>query len=145
MRKIILFILFFTFGFSKAQNAQDIIDGLKKELKSKPDEKRTATIYSDLTWYYSNISTDSALVYGDKALSQSRKVNDSTLIAQVYSDVGNVYFRRDNLNDSKKSYIEALKIRRKIKDENGIAKINLNIANIYQAQENFKSATEAYI
>lgn len=134
-----------TANISNAQNAQELIDGLKKELQTNPDEKRTATIYSDLTWYYSSVNTDSALVYGNKALIQSKKINDSTLIAQVFSDIGNVYFRRDNIESSMQSYLNALKIRKKLKDENGVAKINLNIANLYQAQEKFKPATQAYL
>jgi signal transduction histidine kinase/tetratricopeptide (TPR) repeat protein len=128
-----------------AQNAQDLIDQLKAELKTNPDEKRKATVYSDLTWHYSSVSTDSALVYGGKALDQSIKNNDSTLIAQVYSDLGAVYFRRDNLEVSKQHYLKALKIREILKDGNGISKLHMNIANIYQAQENFKPATESYL
>ena len=61
MKKILqlIFILLVNFGFS--QNTQDIIDGLKKDLKANSDDIKQATIYSDLTWYYSNISVDSAV------------------------------------------------------------------------------------
>ena len=88
----ILWLLFGVVNFGFAQNAKDIIEGLQKELKANPDAKKTASIYSDLTWYYSKISIDSALHYGGKALFESKKLNDSTLMAQVYSDIGAVYF-----------------------------------------------------
>jgi tetratricopeptide (TPR) repeat protein len=115
MKKTILILLFLNSVFLNAQNAQDLIDGLKKDLKANPDDKKRATIYSDLTWYYSNISLDSAMTYGKKAIIESTKLGDSTLISQVYSDVGAVYFRKGNLIDSEKSYLNAYKIRKKKK------------------------------
>ena len=87
-----------------AQNAQDIIDGLKKDLKANPETKKVASIYSDLTWYYSKISIDSALHYDGEALSESKKLNDSTLMAQVYSDIGAVYFIKGDFVNSKLTY-----------------------------------------
>ena len=56
MNKILICIsIFFISTLTKAQNAQDLIEGLKKALELNPDEKKKATIYSDLAWYYSNI------------------------------------------------------------------------------------------
>lgn len=98
MKKYFYFFVLLTISLSApAQNAQDIIDTLKKDLKTNPDTKKTATIYSDLTWYYSTVSIDSALHYGKKAVVESIKLGDSTLIAQVYSDVGAAYFRKRRL------------------------------------------------
>ena len=141
---IIILVLGFQFcGYS--QNAQDLIDKLKVELKSKPDAKKTATIYSDLTWYYSNISIDSALVYGNKAIESSQKLGDSTLIAQVYSDVGSVYFRKGDYANSKKNYLQAYKIRQKRKDYAGLAKVNINLGSIYQSEKKFDKAISSYL
>ena len=104
MKKYFFFLIIIVSLSASAQNAQDIIDNLKKELKGNPDAKKTATIYSDLTWYYSTVSIDSALVYGNKAIEESRKLGDSTLIAQVFSDVGAVYFRKGDFQNSKENY-----------------------------------------
>ena len=101
------FALYGLVSVGYAQNAQDIIDGLKKELKTNPDAKKTASIYSDLTWYYSKISIDSALHYGGKALTESKKLTDSTLMAQVYSDIGAVYFIKGDFVNSKTNYLSA--------------------------------------
>ena len=73
MDKKLLFLLFFLPFIVKSQNAQQLIDNLKDELKTQPEAKRTASIYSDLTWYYSNVSIDSAMVYGKKAIIESVK------------------------------------------------------------------------
>ncbi|MBC7524864.1 MAG: sensor histidine kinase [Flavobacterium sp.] len=138
MRKKLLYIIFILYSFiSYSQNAQDIIDKLKVDLKSNPDAKKTASIYSDLTWYYSNVATDSALAYGKKALFEASKLKDSILLAQIYSDLGAVYFRRSEFQNCRMSYLTALKIRKLRNDKLGIAKINLNLANVYN-KENYK-------
>ena len=63
MKIKLLFFLILISIFANAQNAQNIIDGLKNDLKSNPDDKKRATIYSYLTWYYSNISLDIEVIF----------------------------------------------------------------------------------
>lgn len=145
MKKTIFLCFFFIVSNLSAQNAQDIIDGLKNELKNNPDSKKTASIYSDLTWYYSNVAIDSALHYGKKAIVESTKLGDSTLIAQVYSDVGAVYFRNTDFSKSKESYIKAYQIRKAKKDYAGVAKINANLANIYLNTKEFEKAMAKFL
>ncbi len=127
------------------QNAQDIIDGLKTDLKSKPNAQKTASIYSDLTWYYANVSIDSALYYGGKAVQESKKLGDSTLLAQVYSDVGAVYLRKGDLENSKENYLKAYAIRKIRKDSKGLAKINNNLANVYLNKQQFPLAMKSFL
>lgn len=145
MKKYFFFLIIIVSLSASAQNAQDIIDNLKKELKGNPDAKKTATIYSDLTWYYSTVSIDSALVYGNKAIEESRKLGDSTLIAQVFSDVGAVYFRKGDFQNSKENYLKSYKIRKARKDNRGLAKINNNLANIYEKNGQYKLAMTSFL
>lgn len=128
-----------------AQDVNQVIQNLKTELDSKPDAKRTATIYSDLTWYYSNVAIDSALHYGGKAVAASKKLGDSTLLAQVYSDVGAVYFRKGDFESSKSNYLTAYKIRKLQKDYPGLAKININLGSIYGSKQQYEPAVKAYL
>ena len=75
-----------TLGFAsglKAQNLSEVISNLKSELSKNPDDKKRASIYSDLTWYYASVSVDSALSYGKKAISATEKLQDSVLVAQL--------------------------------------------------------------
>jgi tetratricopeptide (TPR) repeat protein len=144
MKKYFILLILITSFSVTAQNAQDIIDNLKKELKANPDAKKTATIYSDLTWYYSNVSIDSALHYGQKAIQESKKLGDSTLIAQVYSDVGAAYFRKGDYQNSKLNYLSAYKIRKARKDFVGMNKVNANLANIYNKEGNKQLALKTY-
>jgi signal transduction histidine kinase len=145
MKKYFFFWIVIASLSVNGQNAQDIIDNLKKELKAHPDAKKTATIYSDLTWYYSTVSIDSALQYGNKAVVASTKLGDSTLIAQVYSDVGAVYFRKGDFQNSKENYLKAYKIRKARNDFRGLAKINNNLANIYEKNGQYKLAMTSFL
>jgi signal transduction histidine kinase len=145
MKKHFLLFLIIASYSASAQNAQDIIETLKKELKANPDAKKTATIYSDLTWYYSTVSIDSALSYGKKAIIESIKLGDSTLIAQVYSDVGAVYFRKGDYQNSKRNYLNAYKIRKNRKDFAGVNKINANLATIYNKEGQRNLALKSYL
>lgn len=145
MKKYFFFLIIIASFSVNAQNAQDIIDNLKKELNAHPDAKKTATIYSDLTWYYSTVSIDSALQYGNKAVIASAKLGDSTLIAQVFSDVGAVYFRKGDFQNSKENYLKAYKIRKARNDYRGLAKINNNLANIHEKNGQYKLAMSSFL
>lgn len=146
MKKYFFFLIFLAVTFyANAQNANEIIDNLKKELSTNPDAKRTASIYSDLTWYYSNIATDSAINYGNKAIAESMKLKDSVLLAQVYSDLGAVYFRKTDYASSKANYLTAYKIRKIRNDKIGMAKIAANLANIYNKENKKTLALKSYL
>ena len=145
MRKVMIILVLIIQVNGYSQNAQDLIDKLKVELKTKPDAKRTATIYSDLTWYYSNISPDSSLIYGKKALFESNILKDSVLTAQVYSDLGAVYFRKTDYKSSKESFLKAYQIRKSRNDKIGMAKIAANLANIYSKENNKVKALKSYL
>lgn len=145
MKKLYLF-LFFCLPFAvESQNAQDLIDKLKAELNLKPEAKKTASIYSDLTWYYANISTDSALVYGKKAIIESTKLKDSVLLSQIYSDLGAVYFRKADYKSSKESYLKGYQIRKIRNDKMGMAKIAANLANVYNKENKKTLALKSYL
>ena len=137
--------MFFFSLFVSAQDAQETINKLKLELKNNPTEKRLATIYSDLTWYYSNISIDSALIFGKKAIEKSIMLNDSILLAQSYSDIALAYFNKTDLQNAKKNYLKAYNIRKIRKDEIGMAKIDLNLGGIFFRKEQYKEALNSYL
>jgi len=146
MRKsgfILAFLFLSTIVYS--QNASTIIEKLKAELKTNPGEKRTAVIYSDLTWYYSTVSIDSALIYGQNAIHASQALGDSGLIAQVFSDVGAVYFRKGDFENSKLNYLKAYNIRKVRNDIKGLAKINNNLGNIYEKTQQYKPAMASFL
>lgn len=145
MKKILLLILLLSTSFINAQNVQQVIDNLMLELKNNPDAKKKAVIYSDLTWYYSKVSIDSALVYGEKALESTKKLGDSTLLSQVYSDIGAVFFTKGDFKNSKANYLLSHKIRKAKNDVRGLAKINNNLANVYERTFEYKLAMKYFL
>jgi len=146
MKKALAILLFlFSFVYGHAQNVSEVIDGLKSELATNPDGKRRAILYSDLAWYYSNVSIDSALSYGAKAIRASKKLGDSTLLAQVYSDIGAVYFRKGDFQSSKEYYLQAHAVRKAQNDAKGIAKINNNLASVYMSLQQYEQAMKSFL
>lgn len=144
MKKIFLFLLLNCyFGFT--QDLQQHIATLKKELKLKPNLERTTQIYSDLTWDYIDVSLDSALVYGEKALLFAQKTKKHELISQCYSNLGGVYLRKENFKKSEESYQKAIQIRTANKDFEGVAKTKINIGNVLASKQDYVPATKYFI
>jgi tetratricopeptide (TPR) repeat protein len=87
----LLFFCFFQFSFTSINESSQI-----SELKTLHHDLQKATdttkirILLDIAWYYMTINTDSALVYGKKALSLSRGVND-LFLAKSESILGDAY------------------------------------------------------
>ena len=128
-----------------AQNLSEMISNLKAELGNHPDDKKRASLYSDLTWYYASVSVDSALSYGKKAIAATEKLQDSVMLAQVYSDLGAVHFRNNDFKNSEKNYLKSYQIRKKQKNAAGIAKLNNNLASVYQSSFQYTKAMKMYL
>ena len=139
----LLLVLISCFGF--AQDLQQHIATLKKELKSKPNLERTTQIYSDLTWDYIDVSLDSALVYGEKGLLFAQKTKKHQLISQCYSNLGGVYLRKENFKKSEENYQKAIQIRTANKDFEGVAKAKINIGNVLASKQDYVPATKYFI
>ncbi|MCL9808738.1 tetratricopeptide repeat-containing sensor histidine kinase [Flavobacterium luminosum] len=139
------FLLILISGVSFAQDLQQHIAALKKELKSKPNVERTTQIYSDLTWDYMDVSLDSAIVYGEKALALAHKTKKHQLISQCYSNLGGVYLRKENFIKSEENYKKAIQIRTLNKDFEGVAKVKINIGNVLASKQDYVPATKYFI
>lgn len=142
-----LFALFFAVigTVGHAQSPQQIVDSLKQALQYGSDSRKFPAIYSDLTWYYTSISTDSALTYGYKALRWSQAMKQPKDIGQAYSDLGAVYLAKGNFELAKKNYLQSLAIRTKIKDREGMASNWSNIGGVYQRQHVLDTAMIYYL
>ncbi|WP_298154312.1 sensor histidine kinase [Flavobacterium sp.] len=146
LRKEIAFFIFMAlFGTANGQNTKVAIEKLKAGLKNSPSARKTASIYSDLTWYYANVSVDSALSYGKKAENAAIKLADSTLLAQVYSDIGAVYYSKGDLDNSEQNYLHAYAIRKATDDVAGVAKINNNLGNIYRDRHEYQQSMKTFL
>lgn len=137
--------LLFAVTFFNGQDLQKLIGQLKEELPKTADEQRKAVIYSDLAWYYSSVSIDSALAYGKKAEKKATELGDQNLLSQIFSDLGAVYFRQNDFKNSEKFYLKSYAIRKSLNNVAGIAKLNNNLASVYQSTFQYKKAMEMYL
>lgn len=145
MRNIYFIALLFVCQYLFSQEIEHKIKEIKQSLPGLQSEKEIATAYSDLCWYYSNIQIDSSFKYGKKALEISEKIKDSSLISQVYSDLGSVYFKNGNISAAIKNYNASKKIRLLTNDKRGVAKVEVNLGNIYQTTGQLEQAMKLYI
>lgn len=146
MKKILLFlIVVLLLHKTLAQNPRQIIDSLKSELKKNPDKVKKAAIYSDLTWYYSSLSIDSALAYGKHSLAFGKSLKNPKIISQAYSDLGSVYLSKGDLSKARTQYFQSLSIRTKQKDFEGMASNWSNIGGIYQRKNILDTAMIYYL
>ncbi len=145
LKKILYFGLLLWFHSLYSQDLNVKIAQLKSELHENPDDKKRASLYSDLTWYYASVSIDSALYYGKKAISESEKLNDINLLSQVYSDLGAVHFRNNDFKNAEKNYLKSYEIRKEQKNVAGIAKLNNNLASVYRNLFQYKKAMAMYL
>ncbi|NCO63887.1 MAG: tetratricopeptide repeat protein [Flavobacteriales bacterium] len=146
MKRILTLVIVMLFGLKGfSQNQQKIIDSLKRELLKPEKDSIKAKIYGDLTWYYASISTDSALIYGKKAMVLAEKLHDSTFLAQTISDNGVVYYLKGDYETSEKLFRKSLKIRNLQKDSAGVASLNFKIGNIFSKKALLDSAMVYYL
>lgn len=145
MKRILVCILLIFSTFAHSQNIQEHIQKLKNELKANSNIHKKTLLYNDLTWDYIDVSLDSAIVYGTKALEFAKKTSDFKLISQSYSNLGAVYLRKENFKKSEEAYKKVIQIRTANKDYEGVAKAKINIGNIYASKQEYVQATNYFI
>ena len=119
----------------------DVIDSLKNEI-GKCNDSTKAQILSDLCWEYRNISLDSAVYYGLKAINFSRKKKFNKQLAQSLNDLGIIYTDKSEFEKALSLFYESLEIRKNAKDSMGMASLFLKIGIVYQKQGAFQKALE---
>lgn len=133
MKKTFLSIILVSSSFySYSQNSQSIIDSLKQVISKKPADSLKVKVYSDLCWYYRDVSIDSAFSYGNKALKLSQKTKNRSGEAQAYNDLGILYYDSSNFKKAINYYKKTLVYRESINDSVGLASIYNKLGIAYQ-------------
>jgi len=141
MRKA-TFIVLFSFLLSiniNAQKNKHIIDSIESVLKTQKDSALVNS-YSELTWQYRNVNREKAIYYGFKGIALAKNIKYLAGLAQVYNDLGIIYYDKDLYDSSIQLYNDALKIRLQLNDDLGVAKLYNKIGIIYQRQGLFSDA-----
>jgi tetratricopeptide (TPR) repeat protein len=110
--KKIAFVVLFLLACTNlhAQKNKAIIDSIETLLKTQTDTNLVKS-YSELTWQYRNINRAKAIDYGRKGIALGKKINYPKGLAQVYNDLGIIYYDNEQYDSSIALYNEALKIR----------------------------------
>lgn len=140
---ILLFLTFSTDSFS--QSIFEVLDSLKVELQQSKTPKEEATILSELTWFYVQVSLDTAVMYGEKAIEVANDLNDPVLLSQAYSDLAYAWMEKGELVNARENYQSALDIRYEIGDSSKIYGTITNLGSVYQRDFQSDSAMANYL
>ncbi|HPE56109.1 MAG TPA: tetratricopeptide repeat protein [Bacteroidales bacterium] len=134
----ILFIVLFSFS---AFTQNEVTDSLEKVLPNLKGAERV-NVLNELCWQLGPTNIEKAEQYGLEALEIASRLNDSLLLAQVYNDLGTVYYRKSDYDSALVLYFNALRIRENANRPDLAAAVNNKIGATYLEQSQFKPAVE---
>src|SRR5262249_3545345 len=70
--------------------------------------------------------------------------NEKILLAQLETNVGNLYYRTDQYHQALECYDRARAVFAEAEDHAALAFVSLNSANVYMSLDDFRQAQEAY-
>lgn len=139
MMKQLTLPLLFLFGFQHFTIANGITDSLQKQLSGRKDTNEVMLL-SELCWQFSNVSVDSAVLFGEKALALSTEINYQRGMAQAYNDIGIARYYGGHFTEAIQSYENALILRKELGDKRDIAAVYNKMGIVYQKLSKFTEA-----
>ncbi|PKP14605.1 MAG: hypothetical protein CVU07_14020, partial [Bacteroidetes bacterium HGW-Bacteroidetes-23] len=100
--------------------------------------------YLELSDRYSNTNLDSSLIYAKKALQESSKIKNDSILAEVYNTIANAYEYKGQVDSSITFHYQALNKRKKLKNKILIADSYNNLGVAYDQSGKFKESLEFY-
>ena len=124
--------------------ANTITDSLEYRLSLENDTIKIKML-CDLCWEYRFLSADTAILFGNRALLLSEKINYPKGEAQSYNDLGIVYINQGNFPQALDHFNKSMEIRKHLGDTSGMASLYNKIGIVHQKQGNLKLALENQI
>ncbi|MEZ5083090.1 MAG: sensor histidine kinase [Bacteroidales bacterium] len=115
------------------------LDSLENLLPEREGEEKV-NLLNELCWQYGAIDIKKSEEFGRQALSFAYQFGDSLLIAQVYNDLGTVFFRKSEYDSAIMLYKHSLRIRQREGKDNLVAASNSKIGTAYQELGKFDLA-----
>jgi len=135
--------LFFQFTifqvFSQIDNLQDLVS----KLETQKDTSRVNTLLK-ISYLLAKNSPNDAIVYAQKALKLSEKLNYTQGIGNSYHLIGLGYDYQSKSAEAIGFYQKSLTIKEKIKDKEGIAKTLNNLGILYIYISEFEKALDCF-
>lgn len=132
-------IFVFLFGIQHFTKGNSITDSLQKQLSNRKDTNEVMLL-SELCWQFSTVSSDSAVLFGQKALKLSEEIGYKKGIAQAYNDIGIAQYYGGKFTEAIQSYEQSLAIRFLLGDKRDIAAVYNKLGIVYQKLSKFTEA-----
>jgi AraC-like DNA-binding protein/Tfp pilus assembly protein PilF len=140
---IVLFLFIIAPGCFEGTKANNI-DSLKNKLKFSALQQDSLVILKALTKSYQSISIDSTFYYGQIAIGQAGKLNDTASLADVYNYLGTACYYVAFYERALGNYQKSKELIQSLNDNVGLAKIYNNIGIIYEVSGKNDIALEHY-
>ena len=128
----------------KAQD-KHTIDSLETFLKTAPDDSLKARLLDDLSSAYEETDSAKAILYANKEIEFSKKINYISGISGGYSSIGAVYYIYGEHRKSLGYYRKCAAIAIEDKNKRGVGSAYSNIAGCFEALDNIDSSIYYYI
>lgn len=136
----VLFIIQLFFVATRVSASE--LDSLKRVAEQMSADTNKVKLLSDLCFYHRTVSSDSALRFGNEALSLARQLKWEKGIAQANNDIAIVYMDLNEYDQAMAYLNKALSIRKRLGDEMGEAAIYNKFGIIYQEKFQLKEALD---
>ncbi|MBI3509670.1 MAG: tetratricopeptide repeat protein [Bacteroidetes bacterium] len=138
--KIFFLLCAFTCASLHAQQGMHLYDSLVKAVATMPDDSNKIKTMLAIVKSASAFSPDSQLVWANRGLTLSRKMNNKRGIAGFTSQIGVYYLDHGDQEKAVKLMIEALGYYEELKDMKNIARLNMNLGNTFYYKKDYTQA-----
>jgi signal transduction histidine kinase len=107
-----------------------------------PDSVRVSVL-DELCYNHIALNQDTAIHYGQQAVSLARKINYRKGLGLALSDLGVAYFYKANLPEAIAVWKEAQEVRAEVGDLVGVASVNVKLGAAYFRQGDYKQSIES--
>ncbi|MBA2613316.1 MAG: tetratricopeptide repeat protein [Bacteroidetes bacterium] len=87
---------------------------------------------------------DKALLFFFKSLKIKEQLNESSDVAVLYGNIGNVYLKHKKYNEAKNYLTKALSLSQEISDLYGVMEVNQNLSELFSVTGDYKKSLEHY-
>lgn len=138
MKKLLLIFLLFAVIKTRGQNRY--ADSITEKIKSAKEDTAKVRLLYGLAYHYIWSSADSSLLFGQRALQLSQKINDQTGIAHSQQTLCRAFTTIGNYPQALNYGFKAQAFYKKIKDTLDIIRSDSDIGLCYREEGNYKIA-----
>ena len=119
-------------------------DSILQSIKTSPDQRKKALLYTHLSEYYKNSNVDSAIYFAKNGYKLSKSINYRIGIAENAAKLGYYYVLKNNLDSSKINYTRAKQYFHGTDSLFKYTQNSMRLGNVNLAQNNHIEALKLY-